>query len=194
VTLRGAVERPAVYEAAFHTPLQALIERAGGFTAQATAALIGGYGGAWIAGHEIGRLELSEGDPLLRAGSIGAGVVVVLGAGTCGVRESARVLACLADVSAGQCGPCTYGLRSISEAFNRLLGSKRERGVEPQLLKWAADVTGRGACRHPDGAARFTESALRVFEDEIRAHRSGRCSARSGAPVLPLPAREIVAA
>jgi NADH:ubiquinone oxidoreductase subunit F (NADH-binding) len=194
VTLSGAVEAPGVYEVAFHTPLIELINRAGGFSSPPRALLVGGYGGAWLAGSDIGRVELSEGDPLLRAGSIGAGVLVVLGSGTCGVRESARVLGYLADESAGQCGPCVHGLRAISDAFDALLSAKRHRDVEPRLLKWASDVTGRGACRHPDGAARFLESALRVFDDEIRAHRSGRCSGENSRPVLPLPQPEARAA
>ena len=190
VTLSGAVNSPGVYEVAFHTPLATLIERAGGLSRHATAVLVGGYGGAWLDGDAVSRIALSEGDPLLRAGSIGSGVIVVLGSGTCGVRESARVLRYLADESAAQCGPCLYGLRAISDAFDVLMGPKRHRDVEPRLLKWARDVTGRGACRHPDGAARFVESALHVFEDEIHAHRSGRCSGQDTTSVLPLPAQE----
>jgi NADH:ubiquinone oxidoreductase subunit F (NADH-binding) len=194
VTLSGAVKAPGVYEVAFHTPLATLIERAGGLSRDAQALLVGGYGGAWVSGDAIGRIALSEGDPLLRAGSIGSGVIVVLSSDTCGVHESARVLRYLADESAAQCGPCLYGLRAISNAFNVLTGSKNHRDVEPWLMKWSGDVTGRGACRHPDGAARFLESALRVFEDEIHEHRSGRCSATSTRPVLPLPVPEARAA
>jgi NADH:ubiquinone oxidoreductase subunit F (NADH-binding) len=189
VTLDGAVAAPGVYEVPFHTPLQALIDRAGGLARPATAVLVGGYGGAWLPGSHLGGIALSEGDPLLRPGSIGAGVIFVLGAGSCGIRESARVLAYLADESAGQCGPCVHGLRAISDAFSVLTGFTRGREVELQLHKWASDVSGRGACRHPDGAVRFLSSALQVFEDEIRAHRSGRCSAESGDALLPLPER-----
>jgi NADH:ubiquinone oxidoreductase subunit F (NADH-binding) len=187
VTLTGAVARPGVYETAFHTPLADLIARAGGLTGPAQALLVGGYGGSWLTAAEMSRLSLSEGDPLLSAGSIGAGVLVVLGPGHCGLHESARVLSYLADESAAQCGPCLYGLRSISDGFSMLLDGKRHRALDARLLKWAGDVTGRGACRHPDGAARFMESAMRVFEGEIAAHRSGRCSGHGGASVLPIP-------
>jgi NADH:ubiquinone oxidoreductase subunit F (NADH-binding) len=194
VTLTGAIAQPGVYETAFHTPLADLISRAGGLTGPAQALLVGGYGGSWLTAEEMARLSLSEGDPLLSAGSIGAGVLVVLGAGACGLHESARVLDYLADQSAGQCGPCVYGLRSIADGFSLLLGGKRNRALEAQLLKWTGDVRGRGACRHPDGAARFVESAMRVFAPEIAAHRSGRCSGPAAAPVLPIPIARRLAA
>jgi NADH:ubiquinone oxidoreductase subunit F (NADH-binding) len=194
VTLAGAVVQPGVYETAFDTPLAALIARAGGLTSPAQALLVGGYGGTWLTAGEMAALSLSEGDPLLSAGSIGAGVLVVLGADTCGLHEAARVLDYLAGQSAAQCGPCLYGLRSIAEAFDRLRGVEHDRSLEAQLLKWASDVTSRGACRHPDGAARFAESALRVFADEIAAHRSGRCCGTNPALVLPVPRARRLAA
>jgi hypothetical protein len=33
-------------------------------------------------------------------------------------------------------------------------------------------VKGRGGCRHPDGAARFVESALTVFADDFARSRA----------------------
>ena len=83
VTLSGAVNVPGVYEVAFHDPLAALVERAGGLSGPAKALLVGGYGGAWLGGGALRRVALSEGDPLLRAGSIGAGQLSrVLSAGS----------------------------------------------------------------------------------------------------------------
>jgi NADH:ubiquinone oxidoreductase subunit F (NADH-binding) len=55
-----------------------------------------------------------------------------------------------------------------------------------RLNRWADQVTARGACRHPDGVARFVKSALDVFADELSLHlRKGRCS---GSDQLILPA------
>jgi hypothetical protein len=57
-----------------------------------------------------------------------------------------------------------------------------------RVLRWTAEVRGRGACHHPDGAARFIESALAVFADELEEHQHRRCTARpAGLPLGPSP-------
>jgi NADH:ubiquinone oxidoreductase subunit F (NADH-binding) len=95
--------------------------------------------------------------------------VHVLGEGSSPLTESARVIRHLADESAAQCGPCFFGLRSLAAATERLAtGHAEERDLE-QLHRWAGMVKGRGACRHPDGAAVFMESALRLFAPEFAA-------------------------
>jgi NADH:ubiquinone oxidoreductase subunit F (NADH-binding) len=193
VTLGGAVADPGVYEIAFGTPLADVLRRAGGVTERPQALLVGGYGGTWLDAQHMDDLTLSEGDPLLSAGSIGAGVLWVLGAGTCGVQESARVLDYLAAESAGQCGPCLFGLRAIADTFDLLARGLAGPGDVTRLLRWGADVTDRGACRHPDGAARFLGSALKAFAGEIAHHRAGRCTAVH-APSMPLPIAPRVAA
>ena len=80
----------------------------------------------------------------------------------------------LANESAGQCGPCVHGLAAVATAFEQLaIGDARD---VPKLHRWLREVQGRGACRHPDGAARFLASALDVFAREVELHAGGRCS------------------
>jgi NADH:ubiquinone oxidoreductase subunit F (NADH-binding) len=192
VTLGGAVERPGVYEIAFASRMADLLRAAGGVSERPQALLVGGYGGAWLDAEHLQELTLSEGDPLLAAGSLGAGVLWVLGEGSCGVWESARVLDYLAEQSAGQCGPCLHGLRAIADSFDLLARGAREE-QRARLRRWGADVTARGACRHPDGAARLLASALEVFAREIDGHGAGRCAAVH-APSMPLANAERAAA
>jgi NADH:ubiquinone oxidoreductase subunit F (NADH-binding) len=80
----------------------------------------------------------------------------------------------LANESAAQCGPCFFGLRSLSAATTRIAGRRPDHGDLPQLHRWAAMVKGRGACRHPDGAIAFLQSALTVFEPEFAAAAGAR--------------------
>jgi len=55
------------------------------------------------------------------------------------------------------------------------------------IPKMCSLVEGRGACRHPDGVARFVRTALRVFEHHISLHlQRGPCHT-TAQPFLPLP-------
>ena len=46
-----------------------------------------------------------------------------------------------------------------------------------RLVRWSGQLAGRGACKHPDGAAGLLHSGLRVFADEFDHHeRAGRCN------------------
>jgi NADH:ubiquinone oxidoreductase subunit F (NADH-binding) len=95
----------------------------------------------------------------------------------------------LAEESAGQCGPCVYGLASIADALEEISDGTAEPGTHLWVSKWADDVLGRGACGHPDGAVSFAASALHAFRDAIARHESSEaCGAHStGSWTLPLP-------
>jgi NADH:ubiquinone oxidoreductase subunit F (NADH-binding) len=189
VTISGAVAAPGVYELAFGTPMTALIDAAGGATEPLRALLVGGYFGTWVEASQAMRLRLAREDLRSVGCSLGSGVLIALGESACGLHESARVIDYLAAQSAGQCGPCTYGLRAIADAMAVLAaGSGRDRERD-RVLRWASEIRGRGACHHPDGAVRFVASAVSVFADEIESHRRTRCTARPAG--LPLGGRSI---
>jgi NADH:ubiquinone oxidoreductase subunit F (NADH-binding) len=193
VTLGGTVARPGVYEIAFGSRLAELLRQAGGATERPQALLVGGYGGTWLDARCMDELTLGSDDPLLAGGSIGAGVLWVLGERSCGVFETARILDYLAAQSAGQCGPCLHGLQAIADSFDRIARGGEARGDRARLQRWATEVRGRGACGHPDGAVRFLASALEVFAAELDSHQGGRCTAEHG-PGMPLPPGELLAA
>jgi NADH:ubiquinone oxidoreductase subunit F (NADH-binding) len=111
-------------------------------------------------------------------------VLIALGESSCGLHESARVIDYLARESAGQCGPCVHGLRSIADLVGDLAEGVADLRETERVTRWAAEIRGRGACHHPDGAARFIESALTVFADELASHQRGSCAGRP--PSLPV--------
>jgi NADH:ubiquinone oxidoreductase subunit F (NADH-binding) len=185
VTISGAVAEPGVYEIEFGMPLRELVAQAGGVTEHVRAFLVGGFFGSWLGEREAANASLLEADLRPRGARLGARAIVVLPTSACGICETASAMRYLADSSAGQCGPCVHGLDAIASSFERL--AARERLDErKQLARWIAQVRGRGACRHPDGAAAFATSALRVFAREAEHHLRGRCEAKRR--VLPTPA------
>jgi NADH:ubiquinone oxidoreductase subunit F (NADH-binding) len=152
------------------------------------AVLVGGYHGTWLPA-EVARGLRLEREGLAPVGAaLGAGVLAALPGERCGLRETARVVGYLAAQSAGQCGPCLNGLPRIAAALDLLARPGR---VDARLLddvaRWCGLVTGRGACRHPDGSVRLVASALQVFAGEQSLHRAGRCSATDARGFLPVP-------
>jgi NADH:ubiquinone oxidoreductase subunit F (NADH-binding) len=184
VTVLGAVHEPGVLEIGTGIAVRQLLELAGGASAPPQALLLGGYFGTWVdAAGASGRPFSVAGLADLGAGP-GAGLVAALPAGACGLAETARVVRYLAGESAGQCGPCRFGLPAIAGQVEQLAD---RGGLDPWLLRrWLGQADGRGGCAHPDGAVRLVRSALRTFGAELERHAAGRCSGgRAG--LLPVP-------
>ncbi len=191
VTISGAVQSPGVFEVPLGTPVRSVLAGAGA-PEHRGAVLLGGYGGSWLA---AGDLSTPWGDPWLRplGCSVGAGVMVALPEGACGLAETARVARWMAGESAGQCGPCVFGLPSVAEDLEQL-AFRRASGHGVQRLRARLDlIAGRGACRHPDGVVRLVQSALRAFAADVDHHlRHGPCHGahRPGALSFPEPVLE----
>ncbi len=187
VTVSGAVATPGVFECPSGIALSELIWAAGGLTEPAEAILVGGYFGEWRDWRDVDWLRLTNGGAG-SPGSVrrGAGVVAVLPESACGPSETARVMAYLAEQSAGQCGPCSNGLPAIAATLARLVEGSAGPDAFADLRRWQQIVPGRGACRLPDGAVRFAASALSVFGAEFADHeRYGRCAACAAPGLLP---------
>src|SRR5664279_394248 len=190
VTLSGPVAYPGVYEIEHGASLASLIDAAGGTTAAARAALLGGYAGAWIDGSLLGGLSLSDEHLATHGASLGAGVVLLLSQDACPVAETASVARWLADQSARQCGPCLNGLDALAATVEEIAGGTVEGNASKRIERLAALVRRRGACGHPDGTVRLILSAVETFAAEFADHaRHGPCEACDRAPELPLPAR-----
>jgi NADH:ubiquinone oxidoreductase subunit F (NADH-binding) len=171
VTVSGTVEHPGVVEVDRGTPLIDIARRAT-LHQQPQALLVGGYGGAWVGPEHF---ETPYASLSLRAvgSSAGVGIVIVLGPDACGLTESARIAHYLAGQSAGQCGPCVYGLPAIADDMSRLARGRVDVALLPRLDRRLQEVAGRGACRHPDGAVQLVRSALKVFAPDVRGHADG---------------------
>ena len=183
-TVRLSDGRPRVFEVPFGIPLRDLL----GDTSRTGSVLLGGYHGTWLPVERALRLRLDNESLGPVGASVGAGIVVALPSDRCGLIETARVVRYLALESAGQCGPCLNGLPRMSAALTDLVRARGRRGTRADLERWAGLVTGRGACHHPDGTARFVGSALETFAAEIDRHQRGHCGALRHEPFLPVPA------
>jgi NADH:ubiquinone oxidoreductase subunit F (NADH-binding) len=177
LTLLGDVPHLGVVEVPTGLPLSALLPDQ---DLSPRPVLVGGYHGSWVT--DVGGLALSR--PALRAAGLplNAGVVARLSADTCALGEVAAVSSWLAGQSAGQCGPCFFGLPTVARDVHALL-----RGSDPgaDLARRVAQLPGRGACAHPDGTAMFVRTALATLVDEVEAHRRHGTCGRSWRQELP---------
>jgi NADH:ubiquinone oxidoreductase subunit F (NADH-binding) len=188
VTLSGPVAYPGVYEIEYGASLAALIRAAGGSTTRARAALLGGYGGSWIGEEHLHGLVLSDEHLASHGASLGAGAVLLLSENACPVAETTRIARWLAGQSAGQCGPCVYGLDALATSLQEIAGGVTNSQATQRIARLAALVRRRGACGHPDGAARLILSAIETFGPEFADHtRYGPCEGCRSTGELPLP-------
>jgi ferredoxin len=152
----------------------------------ARAVLVGGYHGMWLSPEVAYDLPVSRGGLAAGGGTLGAGVVLVLGAKTCPLGEVARVAAFMAAQSSGQCGPCKRGLPAVARSLAALAAGSGGPDELEAARRTAAGVRGRGACAHPNGTANFVGSALDVFADDVAEHMfRGTCGQRA-AGILPV--------
>jgi NADH:ubiquinone oxidoreductase subunit F (NADH-binding) len=152
------------------------------------AVLIGGYEGTWLDGETAWETPLTRG-PLAACGaSLGCGVLAVLAEGSCGLRTTALLVRWLAGESAGQCGPCVFGLPTLADTLDDLARGCGDRRDVRRLRILTASVHGRGACGHPTGVASLVDSALDAFAEDVDRHARGR-ACEDAAAGFPLRAK-----
>jgi NADH:ubiquinone oxidoreductase subunit F (NADH-binding) len=186
VTVAGDVREPGVSEVALGTRIADIV----GAPPDGVAfrgLLLGGYGGTWVAARHLD-LPYATSSLRLVGASVGAGVIAALSSATCGIAETARLAMYMANESAGQCGPCTFGLNAIAGDLAALARGEAERWLLTRIRDRLGLVEGRGACGHPDGVVRMVRSALDVFATDVAEHAKGRpCGRWNAPPVLPVP-------
>jgi NADH:ubiquinone oxidoreductase subunit F (NADH-binding) len=175
LTVSGAVNHAGVHEVELGSTLSDAAAAAGGLNGDVGAVLLGGYFGGWADLREQWGLPLDAPSMRARGLALGCGVVHFLPSDTCGVEATSRVMTYLASQSARQCGPCVFGLSAIAGATQRLAAQSPQPGDLDRIVRWSGQVTGRGACHHPDGAAALMHSALQVFADDFAGHQHRRC-------------------
>jgi NADH:ubiquinone oxidoreductase subunit F (NADH-binding) len=188
LTVTGRWPEPRILEAPLGVRLGDILSLGTDAARSIGGVLLGGYGGGWVAADQAVVMPLTEEAARNLGSSIGAGVVALLPSDVCPLLEVSRVVRYLEGEGAGQCGPCVNGLDLLANAVELLANqpSALRNGISA-IPMMCGLVEGRGACRHPDGVARFVRTALRVFEGHISLHlQRGPCGTNAQ-PFLPLP-------
>ncbi len=189
LTLAGGVSVPGlVVEALGPVTFGEMLRSHGGWAGPPAAVLVGGYGGQWVEGDALWSAPVDRAALRAVGTRLGCGLVAPLPPGACGLAVTVRLLRYLAGESAGQCGPCMYGLPALADALGAVASGRAGRGEVRRLGRAALSSRGRGDCSHPDGAADLVETALHVLADDIAAHvRRGTCGGHATG-WFPVPA------
>ena len=188
LTVGGSARAPSVVETPTGVRLIDILDMCQAPTGPAV--LVGGYHGSWITAADARTVTVSREGLAAIDGTLGAGIVLPLGDGTCPLGEATRVAQYLAGQSSGQCGPCRMGLPDLARALAALTDGSAGSAAIDSIRASAAAVRGRGACSHPDGSARFALSVLETFVDDIAAHLMHDGCGQVVRGTMPLPATE----
>jgi NADH:ubiquinone oxidoreductase subunit F (NADH-binding) len=188
LTLAGGVSAPGlVVEVLAPVRLGDVLRAHAGIDAPPPAVLIGGYAGRWVGGEAAFDAPLDRAELRRAELRLGCGLIAPLPPQACGLATTSRILGYLAAQSAGQCGPCVFGLPSLAEGLAAIVDGYGTRSDIGRLGRQALGLRGRGDCAHPDGAVTLLESALEVFGDDALHHARGQhCGRGHGGGWFPL--------
>ena len=153
--------------------------------ATSTALLVGGYFGTWLSAAEAATQRLDQPSLSAAGHAMGAGVIVAIGTGRCGLAETAHVIRYLADDERRAVrAMCPRTRRHRKSDYAPCRGGSWGGSRAPRSLE--RTDPGRGACRHPDGAVRLLLSTSRVRRRPRHHVHRGPCTTAFDAAVLPV--------
>lgn len=179
VSLSGALTQPVVCEIEPDASLLEIFVANGGDPSLVSGVLVGGNYGTWLSPQDAFEARLSVASLKAIGASPGCGVLYFLPSDVCGVSTVADIATWFSRESAGQCGPCVFGLGAIAKAMRAVASGFGGGPMLDRIERLTAVIRDRGGCNHPDGAVQMVRSGLAVFAEDVRLHREGHCSVRS---------------
>jgi NADH:ubiquinone oxidoreductase subunit F (NADH-binding) len=165
----------SAFEAQPSETLRHVFARAAGGITEESTLIVGGYYGSFVT-YDAKLAETPIGQLGARDLSCGAGLLVAFPPDACVVNEADRVISYLGGQSAGQCGPCMFGLPAIANEFHQL--AIGQGGDLDKIWRWTEQIKGRGACTMPDGYSMLVRSVIRSRMAELKAHAHRGCRAK----------------
>jgi NADH:ubiquinone oxidoreductase subunit F (NADH-binding) len=175
-SVAGAVRQPGVLNTQAGVWVGELVQAAGGVTGPVSGVGFGGLGGGWLSPQDAEQAQWSRAFLQAYGLSPGPGTVFVLGDQVCPLVHVSVILDDAAQESAGQCGPCMFGVPAVADDMARLAFGTLAVADMSRLTGRLGLLPGRGACRFPDGVAGYARTALTAFAPEVQRHLQGTCT------------------
>ena len=149
VTVTGSIREQGVREIELGTTIGEIATEAGARVDRTQAVVLGGYFGTWAPAREAWDLPLDPAVMRSEGLTFGCGIVGLLASDVCGVSATAQIMGFLAKESAGQCGPCLYGLRALGDATARVATGGAGADELEHIERWTSQIGGRGRVPPP---------------------------------------------
>ena len=175
ISLSGDIARPGNYEVPLGLPLATLINDWAGGPRNGNkiqAVTMAGLSGGFLAGDDM---DVTLDEPSIRAkGSfLGAGGIMVFDETRDMVAVAHQAMEFFAHESCGKCFPCRIGTQRLTERLAGDAGPGELSSWLDEMADLNATMKATSACGLGMAAPLITESLVRYFPEEVRAHVAG---------------------
>ncbi|MDY0000782.1 MAG: NADH-quinone oxidoreductase subunit NuoF [Polyangia bacterium] len=167
--ISGHVKKPGTYEYPLGTPLETLLEAAGGVDGKLKAIIVGGLSVPILTAKEATGLKMDY-DSCQKAGTmLGSGGIMVIRDGTSIPEIALRAIRFYAHESCGQCTPCRQGSHAVAALLEKLVARRGKASDIDLVLSLCKSIKGTTLC--PTGEAFSTpiEAMVTKFRGEFEA-------------------------
>ena len=166
LSLDGHFQKPGIYEVEMGTPLEAVINDAGGFRIPVKALHIGGPLGGLVPAQKFRTLTIDF-ESFAQAGFLlGHASILAIPATMPLINYLADLFRFAAHESCGKCFPCRLGTKRAEELFTR--AATGEQQIDPGLLDDLLFTLESGSlCAHGGGIPLPVRNAIQYFRQEL---------------------------
>ncbi len=165
--ISGHVNRPGTYEYPMGTPLETLLDAAGGVKGKLKAIIVGGLSVPILTAAEAAGLVMDFDSCAKRGTALGSGGIMVINSTTSIPDVALRAMSFYAHESCGQCIPCRQGSHALLELLTRLVGGRGQAGDSDMILKLCSDIGGTTLCPTGQAFSVPIETMVRKFKEEF---------------------------
>lgn len=173
----GHVRRPGAYEYPLGTPIETLLEAAGGVVGELKAVIVGGLSVPILTAEEAEGLPLDHDSCLKRGTMLGSGGIIVMNETASIPAVALRAIGFYAHESCGQCTPCRQGSHTIAELLAGVVAGRGTSADLDLILELCGRIRGSTLCPTGEAFAMPIEAMIGKFRHEFEAlvdHRGGR--------------------
>ncbi|MCU0291331.1 MAG: NADH-quinone oxidoreductase subunit NuoF [Thermoanaerobaculaceae bacterium] len=167
--ISGHVRRPGTYEYPLGTPLETLIEAAGGVVGELKAVIVGGLSVPILTAREAAGLALDYDSCLKRGTMLGSGGIMVMNETTSIPEVALRAIRFYAHESCGQCTPCRQGSHTVEKLLERIVSGLGTPADIDLVLQLCGRIKGSTLCPTGEAFAMPIEAMVTKFRAEFEA-------------------------